>query len=246
MLQNPDVVIEKPSFVRYFWLEWLRPIGEALLLALLITTFAFTTVGVLGSSDEPTLHSGERLFVPKYQTWLHRFGIGSFHRGDLVVVRPPSSSPYAVQPLPFLGQLGATFRPFFIKRIVGLPGDRLRMVQGQLYINGKAVNESHTVPYWQAKGQWDQSSSLANSDTWTFRKGQIGEFAVPQGMYFVMGDNRSPGGSEDSRDFGPVALNQIGGRASFMLWPPLTRDTNGHWQLNWHPMRAPQGLQGIR
>ncbi|MER3554916.1 MAG: signal peptidase I [Meiothermus sp.] len=245
MLQNPDVVLEKPSFWRYFWLEWLRPVGEAVLIALLVTTFAFTTVGVVGSSDLPNLHQGERLAVPKYQTWLHRFGIGTFQRGDLVVVKPPLSSPYAVQPLPVLGQFGATFRPFFIKRVVGLPGDRLRMERGQLFINGKAIDERHTVPYWQAQGNWDQDSSLANSNSWPFRKGETGEFTVPQGMYFVMGDNRSPGGSEDSRDFGPVPLNQIGGRASTMLWPPVIRD-NGHWQLNWRRMATPEGLRDVR
>jgi signal peptidase I len=246
MLQTPDAVLEKPSFWRYFRLEWLRPVGEAVLVALLVTTFLLTTVGVVGTSDLPNLRPGERLLVPKYQTWLHRFGLGGFQRGELVVVKPPLTSPYAVQPLPLLGQFGATFRPFFIKRIVGLPGDHLRMVGGQLFINGKAIKESHAVPYWQSLGQWDQTSSLANSDTWSFRHGQTGDFVVPQGMYFVMGDNRSMGGSEDSRDFGPVRLGQIGGRASMVLWPPLGRDENGHWQLLWGKVQLPQSLRDLR
>lgn len=255
MLQNPDIVLEKPSFWQYFRLEWLRPVGEAVLAALLVTTFLFTTVGVVGTSDLPNLKPGERLLVPKYQTWLHRFGLGSFQRGQLVVVKPPLASPYAVQPLPVLGQFGATFRPFFIKRIVGLPGDHLRMVGGQLFINGKPIKESHTVPYWQSLGQWDQTSSLANSDTWPFRQGLTsagtiarvrGDFVVPQGMYFVMGDNRSPGGSEDSRDFGPVRLEQIGGLANTVLWPPLGRGENGHWQLFWGKVQPPQSLRDVR
>jgi len=245
MLQNSEIARETPSFWRYLWLEWLRPVSEAVLVALLVTTFLFTTVGVVGTSDLPNLKSGERLWVPKYQTWLHRFGWGSFQRGELVVVKPPLTSPYAVQPLPVLGPWGATFRPFFIKRIVGLPGDRLRMVAGQLYINGRAVQESHTVPYWQKLGQWDQTSALANSDTWPFRHGQTGDFVVPQGMYFVMGDNRSPGGSEDSRDFGPVPLSQIGGQASTVVWPPLQRDLYGHWQLNWGSLQIPPGLRDL-
>ncbi|HEU4741378.1 MAG TPA: signal peptidase I [Meiothermus sp.] len=235
----------KPSFLRYLWHDWLRPVGEALLLAFLITTFAFTTVGVVGTSDLPNLHQGERLVVPKYQTWLHRFGIGSFKRGDLVVVKPPLSDPYAIQPLPVLGQWGVKFRPFFIKRIVALPGDRIRMEQGQLFVNGVAVDETHTVPYWRSLGQLDTISDRANSDAWPFRKGQIGEYVVPTGMYFVMGDNRSYGGSEDSRAFGPVPLDQIGGKANFVLWPPFKRDENGQWRLNWRVTGIPEGFRAL-
>lgn len=241
IVSNPPA--GKPSLARYLWQEWLRPTGEALLLALLITTFAFTTVGVVGTSDLPNLHPGERLVVPKYQTWLHRFGIGSFKRGDLVVVKPPLTDPYAIQPLPLLGQFGVNFRPFFIKRIVALPGDRIRMEQGQLFVNGVAVDESHTVPYWRSLGQLDTISDRANSDAWPFRQGQTGEYVVPEGMYFVMGDNRSNGGSEDSRAFGPVSLDQIGGKANFVLWPPIRRDENGQWRVNWRVMGTPEGFR---
>lgn len=237
----------KLSFWRYMVLEWFRPIGEALLVAFLVTTFLFTTVGVFGQSDEPNLHQGERLIIPKYQTWLHRFGIGSFKRGDLVVVRPNASSPYAVQPMPVLGQFGATFRPFFIKRVVGLPGDRIKMERGQLYINGTAVDESHTVPYWKNLGQLDTDSDRANSERWPFRKesNPSAEYVVPAGEYFVMGDNRSWGGSEDSRGFGPVPLNQIGGKATFVIWPPVSQDSQGNWRLNLTSQKTPQGFSAI-
>lgn len=252
-MQEPVVGQSSPAklnFWQYMVLEWFRPIGEALLVAFLITTFLFTTVGVFGQSDEPNLHQGERLIIPKYATWLHRFGIGSFQRGELVVVRPNSTSPYAVQPMPFLGQFGATFHPFFIKRIVGLPGDRLKMVHGQLYINGLEVNESHTVAYWKSLGKLDETSDRANSDSWPFRtKGLAAvepEYIVPAGTYFVMGDNRSYGGSEDSRGFGPVPLNQIGGKATFVLWPPVSKDENGQWHFNLEPQAIPEGLKAVK
>ena len=226
------------SFIRYLWLEWLRPVGEAILLAFLITTFLFTTVGVVGTSDLPNLQNGQRLFVPKYETWLYRFGIGSFKRGDLVVVRPNAESPYAVQPMPFFGQWGATFHPFFIKRIVGLPGDKIRLESGQLFLNGQAINEAHTVQFWQHLGQWDTSSDRANSDQWPFRNGEKGEYTVPAGHYFVMGDNRSFGGSEDSRGFGPIPLNQIGGKATFVLWPPVQDG-----KLAWRSLGTPEAFR---
>lgn len=242
-MDQPSQTGKVPSIVQSLWqylrLEWFRQVGEALLIAFLITTFLFTTVGVVGTSDLPNLQPGERVFIPKYQTWLQRFGSNQLRRGDLVVVKPPLSSPYAVQAFPVLG---FNFRPFFIKRLVGLPGDRIRLERGQLFINGTAIDESHTVPYWKALGQLDEDSHLANSEEWPFRQGQRGEFTVPEGMYFVMGDNRSPGGSEDSRDFGPVSLSQIGGRASFRLWPPLKRDAQGQWKLNWHELETPEGF----
>lgn len=244
-MDQPSKMGKAPSMLQSFWqylrLEWFRQVGEALLIAFLIITFLFTTVGVVGTSDLPNLQPGERVFIPKYQTWLQRFGLHPFRRGDLVVVKPPLSSPYAVQAFPVLG---FSFHPFFIKRLVGLPGDRIRLERGQLFINGIAIDEVHTVPYWRSLGQLDEGSRLANSELWPFREGQTGEFTVPLGMYFVMGDNRSVGGSEDSRDFGPVALSQIGGRASFMLWPPLKRE-QGQWKLNWHKLETPQGFRAI-
>lgn len=206
----------KPRFLHYLWHEWFRQVGEALLLAFLVTTFLFTTVGVIGDSMVPSLKSGERVFVPKYQTWLHRFGVGEFKRGDVVVVKPPDGAPNSVQAMPIFG---TPFRPSFIKRIVALPGDIVHMQAGQLYVNGREVDEAHTTRYWKEQGYWDQGSPLAFSGEWPFRQTHPAEFEVPPNTYFVMGDNRSAGGSEDSRIFGPVPLNRIAGRATFILWP---------------------------
>ena len=58
------------GFGTYLWKEWVRPIGEAVIIALVITTFLFTTVAIQGMSDMPTVKDGERVFVPKYETWL--------------------------------------------------------------------------------------------------------------------------------------------------------------------------------
>ena len=206
----------KLGFLHYLWHEWFRQVGEALLLAFVVTTFLFTTVGVLGDSMVPNLQSGERVFVPKYETWLHRFGIGGFKRGDVVVIKPPEGAPNSVQPMPIFG---TPFRPSFIKRVVALPGDWVHMRAGQLYVNGREVDESHTTLYWKQQNNWDQGSPLAFSGEWPFRQTHPAEFEVPKGTYLVMGDNRSAGGSEDSRIFGPVPLNRIAGRASFILWP---------------------------
>lgn len=114
------------AFWDYLFKEWFRQVGEALLVAFLVTTFVFTTVGVVGQSMFPTLQSGERVLVPKWETWLVRFGLMEWRRG-----RSPSSSPrghpYATARFPVLG---FSFRAFFIKRIVAVPGDEVYVERG--------------------------------------------------------------------------------------------------------------------
>jgi signal peptidase I len=228
----------KPSALAGFgtmiWKEWIRPIGEAVIIALVLTTFVFTTVAIDGASDEPNVHHGERVFVPKYETWLARIGIGSFKRGDLVVLKPPKDSPHSDRQVPFISNFfpNARYRPFFIKRIVGVPGDRIKLTDGLLEINGIKVNETHTVGFWRSiKGSdgqslWDNTGGFTNSKDWSFTGVTInpaGEYVVPKGKYFAMGDNRSQGGSEDSRFFGPIALEEFAGRATFVWWSPVAK-----------------------
>ncbi len=236
----------RPSFSNYLFKEHLQPLSEGLLVCLLIVTFIFTTVGVIGQSDEPNLQTWDRVFVPKYQTWLNRFHLSNYQRGDLVVVKPNANSPEAVQPFPFIGKFGFTFKPYFIKRLVGLPGDTLSMDGGILYINGRRIDETHTVPYWMAKGNLDQNGPRANSSQWDYREvGASSKYVIPAGLYFVIGDNRSPGGSEDSRGFGPVPLEQIGGKATTVIWPPIKKDAEGKWKLYWRILKRPTAFDNI-
>jgi signal peptidase I len=224
----------------YLWGEWIRPIGEAVIIALIVTTFLFTTVGIQGSSDVPTVQNNERVFVPKYETWLHRLGVGDFARGDLVVLKPPKGAPQADRPIPIIGNFvqSATYRPYFIKRIVAVPGDRVRMVKGQLYVNDIKVDESHTTAYWKAQKSWDTDSYLASTPE--------KDLVVPKGQYYVMGDNRSPGGSEDSRVFGPVKLADFSGRATFVWWPLFARDEKtGSLKLNLRTLPRPAGFSAL-
>ena len=120
---------------------------EALAIAFLIVTFAFNTVGVVGSSMRPNLYggtgrgsilqsllAGDRVFIPKYETWLRRAGLmAGYQRGDVVVVREPDNAPSA--------QMGER-RKFFIKRVIGIPGDRIRIDAGQVFINDYKIDQS--------------------------------------------------------------------------------------------------------
>jgi len=128
-----------------FWAE-VRGYAEALVIAYLVITFLFNTVGVVGASMRPNLEggdsgqpfiqallAGDRVFIPKYDTWLRRAGIlGPYSRGDIVVVREPANSP--------MGQTRDN-RPFFIKRVIAIPGDHVRIESGQVYVNGHPVDQ---------------------------------------------------------------------------------------------------------
>jgi signal peptidase I len=252
----------------YLWREWVRPIGEAVIIAVVITTFVFTTVAISGSSDRPNIQDGERVFVPKYEMWLSRLGIMSYKRGDLVVLKPPKDAG-RVQPIPVLGNFfpNLTYKPFYIKRIVAVPGDTISLEKGILMVNGTKINETHTVSYWKKQQSFDDCSYLANSDFWNFNKSaeanklrpespcgegkpnpnyKITPFVLKANQYFVMGDNRSPGGSEDGRAFGPVTLEELAGRATFVWWPLFRRDdTTKQLVFNMRQLPRPEAFEKL-
>lgn len=211
------------------WLRELRGYLQALLVALFITTFVGTTIGVAGPSMEPTLDGGvasvrgagdylkaalwgDRLFVPKYETWLRRAGLlPGYARGDIVIFREYPDSPCRSTALPAL----------LVKRVIGLPGDTVRLENGQVYVNGAQLEQDFLTVAGGTLG----SANMA-------------EVVVPEGQYFVLGDNRTH--SCDSRIYGPIPFMRITGRASAIIWPPR-RD--GHW--NWRSLRPPPAFAAL-
>lgn len=159
--------------------EYLDTVLGAVLLAAFVMAFIARAFTVEGPSMLPTLHSGERLLVDKITYRLH-----PPQRGDVVVFRFPSDR-----------------KQYFIKRVIGLPGDVIMGTWGSVYVNGEALTESY----------------LATPTPENF-----GPYEVPPGHYFVLGDNRS--NSEDSRSqrVGFVPRDLIVGRAIWRYWP-LTR-----------------------
>lgn len=155
--------------------DLLGTIVPAVVIALLIHAFLAQATRVYGQSMEPNLHSDERLVVEKLSYRFH-----GPRRGDIVVLHDPSGGP-----------------ELLIKRVVGLPGERVTMSDGRVYIDGVALAESYLSQSTQGSGR---------------------SWLVPPLTVFVMGDNRNA--SRDSRVFGPVSLDQIVGRALFRYWPP--------------------------
>jgi signal peptidase I len=149
-------------------------------LALLIAAFFMRTPQVSGLSMAPHIASGEYVLI---NTFAYR--IARPKRGDIVAFRRDDEA-----------------RAVFIKRVVGLPGDRVRVDKGSVSINGNRLDE----PY------------VRFADDRSF-----GEVVVPPGSVYVLGDNRAD--SEDSRFFGPVRDERLMGRALAGIWPPANLGT---------------------
>jgi signal peptidase I len=162
-------------------ISWFRDLVFSVLIAVVLIVFIYQPVKVEGTSMMPALTDQERIFINKFT---YRFGLGDVERGDTVVFWYP-------------GDVSKSY----IKRVIGVPGDRIRIDAGQVYVNGSALAEAY-VP----ADERDYSS---------WRDGQ--EQAVPQGKYFVLGDHRNQ--SSDSRMWGYVPRENIYGKAVFVYWP---------------------------
>ncbi|MFC6658924.1 signal peptidase I, partial [Deinococcus multiflagellatus] len=224
---------DKPALspLQKLWKEVLEPI----VFAVVITQFVATLVGVDGVSMMPNLRDRERVFVPKYETWLHKAGIGEFKRGDILIFKPPREASAKIENLTKAAPLNLwTYRPFLIKRLIGLPGDKIRIQGGEVSVNGVKLDSGWTTDFWKAQGCWDTESPVANLAQ-SSRIGERGfmqsvnvvqdqeEFTVPAGHYYVMGDNRTATGSEDSRIVGPVPRRDVAGRAAAVVWPIMRK-----------------------
>ncbi len=158
---------------------WLRDVLISVAASVLIIMFLYQPVRVEGTSMLPRLEDHDRLFINKFV-----YHFASIHRGDVVVFHYPRDPVKS-----------------YIKRVIAVPGDRLRIDRGQVILNGKALPEPY-VP--------EEYRDLKSAP----------EMVVPEDTYFMMGDHRSI--SSDSREFGPVDRDLIYGKAVFVYWP--TRD----------------------
>jgi len=162
-----------------------RELAEVVVLAVILyfgISFAVQTVHVEGLSMFATLNDNDYLIADKIDYRIH-----SPQRGDIVILRPPTDD-----------------SKDFIKRIIALPGERLLIRDGVVYINGHHLVEPYLPEAWNVYNNWPLSGPA---------DGQV----IPPNQYFVMGDNRNR--SQDSRTFGPIGKDRIDGRAWFRIWP---------------------------
>jgi signal peptidase I len=171
-------------------MEWVAVAIGALVVALLIKAFLLQAFYIPSASMEPTLHQDDRVLVNKLS-----YKIGDLERGDVIVFEKPEG-------------VGGDIDDF-IKRVIGLPGETVSFSGGSVFIDGRELSESYVNGAPTNSGAIIDgcSNAPAVADT----------CVVPDGMVFVLGDNR--GSSQDSRYFGPIDDDAIVGRAFLKVWP---------------------------
>lgn len=182
------------EYIRRNWREWAEAIVTALILALVIRTFALQAFKIPTGSMEKTLFPGDRILVNKLKygpqiPWTHfRLpGYGKLERGDVIVFKYPEDP-----------------QKDFIKRLIALPGETVIIREGAIYINGVKIEDRKILnQYYYNHGEYGV-------------KGQA--VLVPQGYYFVLGDNSA--NSKDSRFWGFVPEYDLIGKAEVIYWPP--------------------------
>ncbi len=189
--------------------ELVASAAVALFFAVVVQAYAVKPYRIPSGSMEPTLAVGERIVVDRAS---HRLG-GAPHLGDITVFTPPAGAVAQACGVPGQGPLydggdsgTSCSRPTpgradttFVKRVVGLPGDRIAVRDGHVVRNGRRASEPFA-----------RSCEGAACD--------LAPITVPPGSYFLMGDNR--GNSDDSRYWGPVPRSWIIGQAVGSYWPP--------------------------
>ena len=186
----------QPSTTRSL-IEWFLVVAGAVAVALLVRLFAVQAFYIPSESMEPTLEVNDRVLVNRLSYKLH-----DVNRGDVIVFEKPES---------LVTPAGPNEIKDLIKRVVALPGESVVFQDGNVYIDGRQLDE----PYLPA-GTVTQTGP--GGVTWTHRCTIDDPCVVPAGTVWVMGDNRS--NSEDSRWIGPVDQDLIVGRAFVTVWPP--------------------------
>lgn len=167
-------------------IEWLKAFAIGIIIFAFIRMFFFSNYVVEGESMMPTLQDGNKLVVNKIG-----YQIGELDRFDVIVFHANEEEDY-------------------VKRLIGLPGDRIEYRDDQLYINGTKYDEPYLEKY--------RKQVFGGKLTGNFTLMELtGKETVPKDKIFVLGDNRL--GSRDSREFGFVSVDQVVGKVNFRYWP---------------------------
>ena len=205
--ETPQDGSKQPKSVLRNIVELVLTVAAAIVLALLVQAFLFKPYTIPSGSMEPTLTIGQRIIVNRLDT--------SPSLGDVTVFHPPALAGGVgnecadPQQGPGTSSQQACDKSdakvstqTFVKRVVGLPGDHLKIINGYVYNDGK-----------RETGTYINRSNCSTNDECTLPK----EITVPKGDYYMMGDNR--GNSDDSRYWGPVPQKNIIGVAIITYWP---------------------------
>ena len=169
-----------------FLLEFIQSIVLALSVFVVLYLFVAQPNEVLGNSMYPNFEDKQYLLTEKLS-----YQFGDPKRGDVVIFKAPPSEPCSANECEY------------IKRVIGLPGDRVMLEEGDVYVNGKMLDQSFLPEMlYTSPGEYLQEGI---------------EVVVPEGQYLCFGDNRP--NSRDGREFGPVGRDTIIGKAFLIYWP---------------------------
>jgi len=197
------------------WPATVQSVAGTIVIAVFVVTFLVQAFTIPSESMEQTLLIGDYLLVDKFcyggrTGWNRLLPYRNVRRGDIIVFH------YPVNPV-----------QDFVKRVVAVPGDRLRLINKRVYINGALVPEPYVqyIPAVRSAylDDFPQTSSPAldvDAKWWKEMPKLVEDhqLIIPEGYYFVLGDNRD--NSEDSRAFGFVPDNSLVGEAILIYWPP--------------------------
>lgn len=169
--------------MRYFMKEWVEPIIIAVILALIIRTFVVQAFKIPTGSMRPTLIEGDRILVNKF---IYKFKEPK--RGDVIVFVSTEDK-----------------KKDFIKRLIGLPGEKIEISNGAILVNGKAVDSDSVIRerYYYNRGDYGKEDEVLQ---------------VPEDAYYALGDNSIS--SRDSRYWGFLPKKYLIGKAFLIYWPP--------------------------
>lgn len=167
-------------------MSWVWPILIAIVIAFVVRQYLISPVTVKGESMEPTYHDNDRIMIWKP---------GSIDRDDVIVFQSPVEDDH------------------YIKRVIGLPGDTVKVENEKLYVNDKEVKETYIE---EAATTYEEE--VGDQYTVDFTMQEVtGEKTVPKDSYFVLGDNRP--NSSDSRMYGFIKRDTIDGKVLFRYYP---------------------------
>ena len=204
------------------WFASAQSLAVTVVIAIFVITFVVQAFQIPSESMENTLLIGDYLLVDKVHfasggVWGHILPYSPIRRGEIVVFR------YPVNP-----------QQHFVKRVVGVPGDRVRLVNKQVFVNGQPVPENYVIfkspmrDYYRDDFPNPRYLSANVEPRWYLelrRQMRGDELEVPPGQYFVMGDNRDE--SLDSRYWGFVPQQNIIGRPLLIYWSIRSLDEGG-------------------
>lgn len=167
--------------VGFFFLDLIETVVMAMAVFVIIYLFLFQPHQVKGSSMLPNFYDGEYILTDKIS-----YRLKEPQRSDVIIFRAPRNKEYD-----------------YIKRVVGLPGDTLKIKSGKIFVNNNPLNEIYLPSdYITSPGKFYKEDE---------------DFVIPKDQYFVLGDNRSH--SSDSREWGLVPKENIVGKAWLCYWP---------------------------